>query len=231
LIFATHPAMASSARSPVDRPRPSRRRTQAERSASTQSRLLDATLECLVEQGYARTTIAEIEARAGVSRGARLHHFGTKALLVTAAVDRLYETIERRYAEAMARVAPDADRFRAGFRLLWETYVDPTHAAVLELYVAARTDPELRETLRELSRSHHQLVRRRANEYFPNLANRDASGLLETLQAALTGLAVRRMVFGERVHDEQVLALIERMVKQTLEAPRSRPPRSKETSS
>jgi AcrR family transcriptional regulator len=222
--------MATTARSPVDRPRPSRR-TQAQRSASTRSRLLDATLECLVEQGYARTTIAEIEARAGVSRGARLHHFGTKAVLVTAAVDRLYQGIERRYGEAMARVAPDADRFRAGFRLLWETYVDPTHAAVLELYVAARTDRELRETLRELSRSHHQLVRRRANGYFPSLANRDAGGLLETLQAALTGLAVRRMVFGERVHDEQVLDLIERMVKQTFEAPRSGPVRNEETSS
>lgn len=189
------------------------RRTQAERSASTQNLLLDATLECLIEQGYARTTTAQIEARAGVSRGARLHHFSTKAVLVTAAVERLYQSIGRRYAQAISKIAPDQDRFRAGLRLLWETYVDPTHAAVIELFVAARTDAELRETLRELGRRHQQLVRRRANEYFPDLAHHDADGLFETLQAAFTGLAVQRMVHGDRVLDEQVLDLIERMVK------------------
>jgi AcrR family transcriptional regulator len=188
------------------------RRTQAERSASTRSRLLDATLQCLIEQGYARTTTAQIEARAEVSRGARLHHFPNKAALLSAAVEHLFVGISERYRAAMARVAPDADRFRAGFRLLWETYVDPSYAAVLELCNAARTDAELRDQLRGLSTRHHQLVRRRANEYFPSLARREASGLLETLQATLTGLAVRRMVYGESVDDDQVLDLIEGMV-------------------
>jgi AcrR family transcriptional regulator len=192
--------------------RTSSRRTQAQRSASTQSRLLDATLECLIEQGYARTTTAQIEASAQVARGARLHHFATKALLVAAAVERLYQDIALRYAEAISKVAPDEDRFRAGLRLLWETYVDPTHAAVIELFVAARTDSELRATLRELGRRHQQLVRRRANEYFPDLAHHDADGLFETIQAAFTGLAVHRMVHGERVPDKQVLDLIERLV-------------------
>ena len=204
--------MASSPAPATNESPESERRTQAERSASTQSRLLDATLECLIEQGYARTTTAQIEARAEVSRGARLHHFATKAVLVAAAVERLYQAIARRYAAAIAQVGPDQDRFRAGLRLLWETYVDPTHAAVIELFVAARTDGELRQTLRELGRRHQQLVRRRANEYFPDFAHHDADGLFETIQAAFTGLAVNRMVHGDRVPDEQVLDLIERLV-------------------
>jgi len=208
--------MASPA--PVAKRRPGRR-TQAERSADTRAVLLDATLACLVETGYAGTTTAEIEARAGVSRGARLHHYPTKAALLSAAVEHLYAGIAHRYREAMTRVAPDADRFRAGFRLLWETYVDPAHAAVLELWVAARTDSDLRERLCELSGRHHRLVRRRANEYFPNLATRDANGLLETLHATMNGLAVRRLVHGDAVDDEQVLDLVERMVERTFEPP------------
>lgn len=191
------------------------RRTQAERSAGTRTRLLEATLACLIDEGYARTTTAEIETRAGVSRGARLHHFATKAVLVAAAVERLYEAVALRYAEAIAQVGPDPNRFRAGVQLLWEVYADPTHAAVLELYVAARTDPELCETLREVGRRHQKHVLQRANEYFPELARRDASGLFETVQAALTGLALQRMVYGDRVRDEQVLDLIEHMVKRT----------------
>lgn len=191
------------------------RRTQAERSASTRRRLLEATLECLVEKGYARTTIADIESRAGVSRGARLHHFRTKAILVAEAASHLYRTIAERYAEAIARVGPEQDRFREGLRLLWETYADPTHAAVIELYAAARTDAELRDTLRELARVHRRDVRKRANTYFPELARRDASGLFETIQAALTGLAVQRMVYGDRAPDQEVLEMIEHLVETT----------------
>ena len=191
------------------------RRSQAERSAGTRTRLLEATLACVIEQGYAHTTTAEIESRAGVSRGARLHHFATKAILVAAAVERLYEAVAERYGEAIAQVAPGSNRFRAGVELLWETYADPTHSAVLELYVAARTDPELRETLRELGRRHQKHVLQRANEYFPELARRDASGLFETIQTSLTGLAIQRMVYGDRVRDEQVLDMIERMVERT----------------
>jgi AcrR family transcriptional regulator len=188
------------------------RRTQAERSASTRTRLLDATLECLIEQGVPRTTTAEVESRAGVSRGARLHHFPTKAALLSAAVEHLYERIGARYDEEITRVGADEDRFRAGLRLLWQSYCEPAHAAVLELFVAARTDPELRETLRELGQRHHRRVRKRANGYFPDLANRDAEGLFETIQAAFIGLAIRRMVHGEGVPAEPVLELIERLV-------------------
>jgi AcrR family transcriptional regulator len=195
------------------------RRTQAERSASTRTRLLDATLACLIEAGYGGATTARIEQRADVSRGARLHHFPNKAALLSAAVEHLFVGIGERYQEAMARVAPDADRFRAGFRLLFETYADPSYAAVLELYNAARCDDELRARLSELLARHQQLVRRRANEYFPDLANRDANGLLELLQATLSGLAIRRGVRGETRGDESVLALIETMVESTFGAP------------
>ena len=112
-------------------------------------------------------------------------------------------------------------RFRAGFRLLWQTYTDPVHAAVLELYLAARQDLELREALRALSQRHHGDVRRRANEYFPNLARREASGLLESLLAVMTGLALRRAAFGDQLPEEPVLALIERMVTETFIHPRA----------
>ena len=62
-------------------------RTQQERSRVTQQRLLDATVDCLVEHGWAGTTTTLIAERAGVSRGAQLHHYPTKAALVLAAVD------------------------------------------------------------------------------------------------------------------------------------------------
>src|ERR1700682_1902920 len=56
----------------------SSRRSQAERSATTRDALLDATIACLVEDGYANTTTSRVAERAGVSRGAHLHHFQTR---------------------------------------------------------------------------------------------------------------------------------------------------------
>ena len=64
---------------------------QQDRSRATQRRLLDATVDCLVEVGWAGTTTTLVAERAGVSRGAQLHHYPTKAALVVAAVEHLVE--------------------------------------------------------------------------------------------------------------------------------------------
>lgn len=191
------------------------RRSQTERRAETSARLLDATLECLIERGYSGTTTTEIETRAGASRGARLHYYPTKALLMSAAVAHLYTKIAERYAAAMAEVDPEGDRFHEGYRLLWETYRDPAFAAALELLLAARTDPELKAALREMSKGHQDGVRRQANTYFPDLAHREADGLLESLQAMMTGLALQQLVWGDDGRRPLALDLVERMVNQT----------------
>ena len=203
---------------PETPPAPAPRRTQAERRASTRALLLDATLECLIEHGYRDTTTAQIESRAGVSRGARLHHFPKKSELLSSSVGHLYERISRRYAEAMAEVDEGPDRFRTGYRLLWETYADPAYAAVLELFMAARTDAELRGALRGTAADYQREVRHRANAYFPELAIADADGLLESLQAVMTGLALRRAVYGEGRTEGRVLDLVARMVETTFAA-------------
>ena len=39
------------------------RRSQAERSAATREALLDATIDCLIEEGYASTTTARVAER------------------------------------------------------------------------------------------------------------------------------------------------------------------------
>ncbi len=83
--------------------------TQAERTAVTRAKLLDAAAACLAELGYGRTSSTEICRRAGVSRGAQLHHFPTKADLVSAALDHVFE---RRVDEfrALVQTLPNGPR-------------------------------------------------------------------------------------------------------------------------
>jgi AcrR family transcriptional regulator len=127
-------------------PRP-KRRTQAERSAATRALLLDATIESLVDVGYAKTTTTGIAERAGVSRGAQMHHFPSKSELVAHAVEHLAEKRAEQARREAERLPRDRDRVKAALDLLWENHKGPLFDAALELSVAARTDPELKATL------------------------------------------------------------------------------------
>lgn len=125
-------------------------RTQEERSAAMRARLLDATIDCLVEYGYSGTTTTRVAERAGVTRGAQVHHFPTKADLVTAAVrDIAHRRAEHAFAR-MDELAMSTDPIGDTLDLLWEIHQGPIFAASTELLLAARTDPELRALVAEV---------------------------------------------------------------------------------
>jgi len=183
------------------------RRTQAERSATTRARLLDATLESLCDLGYARTTTPEIARRAGLSRGAQLHHFPTKAELVTGAVERLFERRHEEFRAAFARVPAGADRYAAAIDILWSMVSGPTFHAWLELVVAARSDPELRLAVESLTRRLRTVVDETFRDLFPEgnpddpffaVAPRFAFALLD-------GLALERISGVDESQVEQVI--------------------------
>ena len=149
---------------------PKHRRTQEERSATTRARLLDATVECLWELGYANTTTTEIASRAGLSRGAQLHHFPTKIELVTTAVEHLFARRTEEFRVAFAHLSSGADRPRAAIDLLWSMVSGPTFYAWLELVVAARTDAELEPAVSAMAERFADTVQRTFYELFPDPA-------------------------------------------------------------
>ena len=105
------------------------RRSQAERSAATREALLDAAIECLIDEGYASTTTSAVAVRAGLSRGAHLHHFQTRTALVGAAVEQLATRWMGELREATATLPDGPDRTRAGLDLLWAHYASPMFQA------------------------------------------------------------------------------------------------------
>jgi AcrR family transcriptional regulator len=125
---------------------------QEERSAETRKRLLDATLECLHDLGYAGTSTPEIARRAGVSRGAQLHHFKRKEELVVNALEYVFELRLARFSQVATELPPDPEqRVKALIDLLWPQFKGPTFYAWLELVVASRTNAALREAVRAAS--------------------------------------------------------------------------------
>lgn len=123
---------------------------QEERSAETRRRLLDATVACLFERGYAGTTTTEIAARAGVSRGAQLHHFPKKDELVVSALEHVFELRLNEMSAVIAEPPPGDRESRIAILIdaMWPMFKGPTFYAWLELVVASRTDPTLNEAVR-----------------------------------------------------------------------------------
>src|SRR3954449_830184 len=85
---------------------------QEERTRAMRQRLLDATLQCLVERGWSGTSTTLVSERAGVSRGAQLHHFPTKNSLVLASVEHLADVRARELQDAAARLPQGRRRTR-----------------------------------------------------------------------------------------------------------------------
>lgn len=127
-----------------------------DRSADSRALILDAAVNCLAEKGYADTTTLAIQARAGVSRGRLLHHFPSRdALLVAAAQHLAAERLldgQQWGAELTGSSSPstggDRGRVVAATTRCWSTFDQPYFWAAIELWMACRTRPELRETLR-----------------------------------------------------------------------------------
>jgi AcrR family transcriptional regulator len=185
----------STAPNPEREARP--RRTQEERSTETRARLLDATIASLVEVGYASTTTTAVCERAGVSRGAQVHHFPRKQDLVVAAVAHL---AARRAAELRTRAeaVPDAngaDRLDALLDLVTDAFGGPLFDAALELWVAARTDAELHRSLYQFERIAGRGLASLWREVAGDLADHERfDALLELTMHMARGMALQKIL-------------------------------------
>jgi AcrR family transcriptional regulator len=167
------------------------RRSQAERSAATREALLDAAISCLIEDGYASTTTTAVAVRAGVSRGAHLHHFQTRTALVAAAVEQLARRWLGELREATRGLPEGPDRTLAGLDLLWAHYASPLYQGAMDLWTDARSDDELREALVAVERMLDRETLELAHVLFPSLADDDDfEALLALAVATVRGLAV-----------------------------------------
>jgi AcrR family transcriptional regulator len=176
------------------------RRTQAERRATTRRALLDATLQELDAVGYANLTTASVVARAGVTRGAQAHYFATKADLVVQALRHITDQL---IAELIAQPPKRSSSVREQYELLlnrlWELNAGIASTALIELWVASRTDTELAEHLdrfqKEISRHLVETAETVAPEF---TALPEAPHLLINGFAIIRGLWLMRAVTSER---------------------------------
>lgn len=108
-------------------PAPPEPRTKAQQRAATTRALVHAARGLFAERGYARVSLAEVVAAAGVTKGALYHYFDGKDDLFRAVLGEVHGEVAGRVAAA----APGADG--------WTQLVEGCRA-----FLAASTEPEIR---------------------------------------------------------------------------------------
>lgn len=167
------------------------RRTQVQRRAATRAALLDAALACLVEHGYAGTTTGRVCERAGLSRGAHLHHFRTRPALVAAALGELATRRGEEIRRQVATLPRGEERVEQALEAIWGWFTGPLFQASIDLAAAARTDGELRASLAPVERTLGRETLRCCREMLadgPDDARRDP--LIQMTLGTVRGLAL-----------------------------------------
>jgi AcrR family transcriptional regulator len=222
------PARAKSNSLPVSTARRSvevaRRRTQAERSEETRTRILKAAANLIRKRGYARFRTAEVAAEAGLSRGAQLHHFPTKDSLVVATLEHVFEqaqVLSRRRAAAVNR---PRDLIEAVIDDAREFFFSEHFMVAIDIVLSTSTDQSVRKQILDISRKARRPVETAWTEA---LAANGVSGQLASDIVALTlslvrGMALRTLWDNDPKWFDELFALWRQMIKVFLSDRQSR---------
>jgi len=193
-----------------------RRRMQDERSAATIEKLCRTTIALIAEVGYANLTTTMIAQRAGISRGAILHHFETRTDLVKQATGGMWASV----VEASAAIRADhrtrgltADEVidRAWTGLMTDTYVSVT----IDMMTASRGDRDLRAHVESWMRRMFESYRLTAREVFgaAGLPGEEAETLMLVMTSSLRGLRVAQMIEPDAAQARAALAMLSDLVR------------------
>jgi len=181
-------------------------RSRREQREATRTRLLRAAVEVLIERGVAGTTTLEVQHRAGVSRGALLHHFPTHAQLLSATVGELVRRNEENIWREQACADDDADELARAIRTLAAAGAHASFSAELELWAVARTDAQLRDALRTAERDALKESERVMGQLFAAVSDRPGCHAVVSLSIEfIRGLVLSDILRTDPIRREQLL--------------------------
>lgn len=196
---------------PVRKPR----RSQAERSEETQRKAVAAAVACLHRVGFASTTTSQVADEAGISRGAMLHQFPTRADLMLAVVRRVFDEERELYRAAFDAVEGRfSEKMLAIPEIMWRILSRPEALAVLEILIEGRSDPTLAEPLAELqaqieAEAKAGMVRRFPRKGFTEMPERAA--LHRLFVAAIRGLSIDSLRPGQAEEIQESVQLLRQL--------------------
>jgi len=190
------------------------RRTQQERRAATVARLVDAAIAAIGEVGYQRATVHEICGRAGLSTGAMFRQFASRLDLIVCAAAAIVARQLDEFRVLTTGLSDGEDLLDVSLRFLRQAQSAPATHALREIYLAARSDPELRARIAPLADGYYRDIVAAVNEagVLDRFPDRNREPLFFAMLYLFSGEAVVRGVHDRPDLTESVLALLEDML-------------------
>ena len=175
----------------------------------------------MVDLGYSCTTTTVIAEKAGLSRGAMLHHFPSKIDIVRAAVEHLHSKRLKAFRKAIDKLPRDETRVRRALEAYFEHVKHPMYVAFLELWIASRTDPGTAVDPEAGAGSVRTRVVKMAVDLFPEWegsgANFDIA--LDLVHYVMDGLAVSLLTHDIGEHERRMVGYLEDRLRELASKP------------
>lgn len=181
------------------------------RAERTRERVLDETVRCVIDEGFAAASAKHIAERAGVTWGVVQYHFGDRDGLLMAVVDRgLAELLGvlRALPAPSENVARD-ERVRRVVQAAWKVFSSDDSRASLEILIATRAMRDKRAT-RHLGQL-QQAVTDLSRDLAEGLDSPHAIAVADLIWATLRGLVVSQLVAGipmDTTREQQALVAV-----------------------
>ncbi len=179
--------------------------TRREQHAKTHAALLDATIRCLVDHGYAGTTTQRIQEQAGVSRGALLHHFASKSELLVAAIHHIADRRLDDFGELVDGLGDGPESLPKMVHAVRSAMTGPPFQAAMELWAASRTDPQLRDALLPAEKRLGAALRTHFERHAGIPDPESARTAFESLMALVRGLELTRLLRADSTLADRVV--------------------------
>jgi AcrR family transcriptional regulator len=178
--------------------------------------IVDAAMRVLARQGYARTSLMDIAAEVGMSKGAVHYHFPTKEALMGQVLETACEVVAKRTREAWTASGNPIEALRSSLRELWRARAELSDEAkvVADLLAQSLHDHTLRAPLAQYYRFASAQVEEHLTAHLDALglkAKIDPSKIPRLLHAMLDGLLMQRIVEPEAIPEEFVIQALEIM--------------------
>ncbi|SNS96048.1 transcriptional regulator, TetR family [Noviherbaspirillum humi] len=194
------------------------RRSQVDRSREAREKLLQATIEVLMQRGYSGLTTKEVASCAGMSNGALMHHYANKAELVVAATAAVYDEAIKR-GQRVAKSAKASESPIEGFITdCLSVYFDWPFIAALEVIMVARTDDELMQRILPVMENYRSTTNELWLSVFKNagMTPTQARTVLNLTLNLVRGMAVNRMWQKDEKHYKLYLKEWVRIVREQI---------------
>ena len=172
------------------------------RSARMKQRVLEEALECIFALGYQNASTVEIARRAGVSRGAMLHHYPSKEELVCAA----YESLLKQESEGLRAIAGSYAEGEVSLDDFvdypWSRFSGRSFMINIDFIAAARTTPNLKDRVERVREEYHESLDSIWRQFFADkdLPEHEAQVILNLTLCFLRGMGVQCAVQDDRAN-------------------------------